>query len=93
MTFSNAASQPHLQIFNHLRASWNENSMFPAFPLLPPEIRSEIWRYALKRERLIKIYFQKQYPFTPERPKPDSASPQYQIMVDGRKSLSKFLRP
>ncbi|KAI9044326.1 2EXR domain-containing protein [Aspergillus affinis] len=92
MTSSNPASQPHLQIFNYLRTSENENSTFSSFSLLPPEIRSQIWCHALKQERLIKIYFQKDYPFTPKRPKPDGEMPRYQIMVDGRKTLSKLLR-
>ncbi|KAI9035502.1 2EXR domain-containing protein [Aspergillus affinis] len=92
MTSSNPASQPHLQIFNYLRTSGNENSTFPSFSLLPPEIRSQIWCHALKRERLIKIYFQKDYHFTPQRPKPDGEMPRYQIMVDRRKALSTLLR-
>ncbi|PLB50323.1 hypothetical protein P170DRAFT_435525 [Aspergillus steynii IBT 23096] len=91
MTPPNPASQPHLQIFNHLRASGNENS-FTCFSLLPPEIRSQIWGHALKRERLIKIYFQKNYSFSEERPKPDGEIPRYQIMIDGRKTVSKLLR-
>jgi len=30
--------------------------MFPQFQLLPPELRHEIWRWGMKRSRLISLY-------------------------------------
>lgn len=58
MSNPNQPSQPHLHIFNAIRtATPNDGHDFHHFPLLPPEIRQEIWLHALQRPRIIAIRF------------------------------------
>ncbi|KAK4696812.1 hypothetical protein P7C71_g1171, partial [Lecanoromycetidae sp. Uapishka_2] len=49
------SSQPHLQIVNPSQSTQSEGSSFSPFPLLPKELRLNIWRHALQRHRIIQI--------------------------------------
>ena len=54
------ASQPHLQPINSLQFTHHQPSTFPLFTALPKELRTKIWRYALRRQRIIHLYLNDQ---------------------------------
>lgn len=62
-----SSSPPHLQIFNSIQNTKNEDSCFLPFQTLPIELRLKIWRHSLERERIIKVSFENEPP-TADRP-------------------------
>jgi hypothetical protein len=50
------SSKPHLEIYNFADPPPDETPSFTPFPRLPPEIREKIWRHAMQRERIIRVY-------------------------------------
>ena len=89
-------SQPHLQPINSRPFTHLESSTFPLFATLSKELRTKIWRYALRRHRIIRIHINNQ------RGKSASEAGEhadsvgngelYSTVVDGSQLLSKFLR-
>lgn len=86
-----SSSQPHLQIFNSIQSTNNEDSHFVHFQSLPTELRLKIWRHSLQRERIIKVSFE-QKPPTTDTPKFDGKTMRHYAIVDGCQVLSKLLR-
>ena len=88
--------QPHLQPINSPPSAHQQYSTFPLFPTLPKELRTKIWRYALRRQRIIRLYINNQRGKTASEAgeNPDSVKngELYFTVVDGRQLLSKFLR-
>ncbi|CAF9935745.1 hypothetical protein IMSHALPRED_010329 [Imshaugia aleurites] len=90
-------SQPHLQPINSRQfAHHHEASTFPLFTILPKELRTKIWRYALRRQRIIRLHINNQRGKTASEAgeTPDSVAngELYFTVVDGSQLLSKFLR-
>lgn len=83
----NLSSQPHLRMFNCTQTT-NEESVFSLFPLLPPEIRLEIWLHSLQRPRIIKVYFEHHI----GEPAEVETPPRSRAIVQGYQALSKLLR-
>ncbi|TGJ81610.1 hypothetical protein E0Z10_g7152 [Xylaria hypoxylon] len=97
------ASERHLQIINPVNVN-GESRSFPLFPLLPAELRLDIWQFSLKRWRLIDIELapkddeqdlgQDEEPQHKRRNKLGnfiSGAP-YQVTANGPQLLSKLLR-
>ena len=74
----------------------NKDSTFFPFPRLPVEIRLEIWRQSLQRQRLIHVYLEKrtEQAATQTAASTDSVSKRekFEAIVDGYQALSKLLR-
>ena len=85
----------HLQLFNpdFTAPASGDNPVFHCFPLLPTELRRKVWRHALERRRLIKIFIHN-YRFHPSAKSADSTddSIHHYPVVVGYQSLSKLLR-
>ncbi len=91
-------SQPHLQPINidaH-QYTHHEESTFHLFATLPKELRAKIWRYALRRQRIIRIHINHRRGKTASEAgeNPDSVGngELYFTVVNGNQLLSKFLR-
>ena len=89
-------SQPHLQPINSPHFTHQQASAFPLFTTLPKELRTKIWRYALRRQRIIRLHINNQRGKTASEAgeNPDSVrnGELYFTVVDGSQILSKFLR-
>lgn len=86
----NPSSSPHLQIFNSIRSTNNEDRRFTNFQSLPKELRLKIWRHSMQRERIIKVSFENNLP-TASTTEFDGKTVQHSAIVDGYKILSKLL--
>ena len=86
----NPSSSPHLQIFNSIRNTNNEDRCFTNFQSLPKELRLKIWRHSMQRERIIKVSFENNPP-TANTTEFDGKTVQHSAIVDGYKILSKLL--
>ncbi|KAF2802221.1 uncharacterized protein BDZ99DRAFT_469003, partial [Mytilinidion resinicola] len=90
---SKIASPPHLQIFNPSKATQTVDRKFTIFSQLPKELRLQIWRHAMHRQRIIKVRLELPSPWEmPENPDPDINRPRYTAIVEGYQVLSKLLR-
>ena len=87
----NPSSSPHLQIFNSIRNTNNEDRCFTNFQSLPKELRLKIWRHSMQRERIIKVSFENNPPIA-NTTDIDGKTVQHSAIVDGHKILSKLLR-
>ena len=89
-------SQPHLQPINSRPFTHHDFSTFPLFATLPKELRTKIWRYALRRHRIIRIHINNQRGKSAseagEHPDSVGNGELYVTVVDGCQLLSKFLR-
>lgn len=89
-------SQPHLQPINSCQFTHQYASTFPLFTILPKELRTKIWRYAIRRQRIIHLHINNQRGKTASEAgeNPDSVGngELYFTVVDGSQLLSKFLR-
>ncbi|KAM0793989.1 hypothetical protein BDR22DRAFT_877317 [Usnea florida] len=89
-------SQPHLQPINSCSSTHHESSTFHLFATLPKELRTKIWRYALRRQRIIGIHINNQRGKSAseagENPNSVENGELYFTVVDGSQVLSKFLR-
>lgn len=90
-------SPPHLQPINSRQFTHHdEASTFPLFTILPKELRTKIWRYAMRRQRIIRLHINNQRGKTASEAgeNPDSVGngELYFTVVDGSQLLSKFLR-
>ncbi|KAI8623020.1 hypothetical protein F5Y19DRAFT_405723 [Xylariaceae sp. FL1651] len=77
-----------------LNPSYNEDCSFPQFALLPWELRDQVWRYALRRRRIIRVDL---HPTNPsDLNGQDSGDPEhfgrFVLCVNGPRLLSKLLR-
>ena len=86
------ASPPHLQPLN---SSQLKGLSFPLFTALPKELRTKIWRYALRRQRIIELHINNQRGKTAyeagENPDSVKNGELYFTVVVGSRLLSKFL--
>ena len=89
-------SQPHLQPINSPQFGHHQESTFPLFNKLPKELRTKIWQYALRRQRIIRLHINNQRGKTAseagENPDCVANGELYFTVVDGSQLLSKFLR-
>ena len=89
-------SRPHLQPINSPQFAHHQASTFPLFPSLPKELRTKIWQYALRRQRIIRLHVENQRGKTASEAgeNPDSVGngELYFTVVDGSQLMSKFLR-
>ena len=89
------ASQPHLQPICSPQFTHHQALTFPLFTALPNELRTNIWRYALRRQRIIHLHINSQRGKTASEASenPDSVKngELYFTTVDGSQLLSKFL--
>ena len=89
------ASQPHLQPINSPQVTHRQPVTFPLFTALPIELRTKIWRYALRHQRIIHLHINNQRGKTASEAgeNPDSVKngELYFTVVDGSQLLSKFL--
>ena len=89
-------SQPHLQPINFCPSTHPDASIFPLFPILPKEIRTKIWRFAMRRQRIIRVHINNQRGKTAseagENPAAVANGERYFTVVDGSQLLSKILR-
>ena len=89
------ASPPHLQPVNS-QFTHRQGLYFPLFTALPKELRIKIWRYALRRQRIIRLYINNQRGKTAyeagENPDSVKNGELYFTVVDGSQLLSKFHR-
>ncbi|CVK86453.1 uncharacterized protein FMAN_16047 [Fusarium mangiferae] len=92
--------QSHSEIFNR-GANVAGPSSFTLFPSLPAEIRVSIWTWALRHQRIIKIFLRSHAGFCGNRTRngihfpplePGRDDPTYYPVVDGHRLLSKLLR-
>lgn len=83
------SSEPHLELFNCTRANHNEETNFPLFPLLPPELRLKIWHHSLQRPRIFTVHFEVR---TDRQADQDRGNTRYRAIVDGHQMLSKLMR-
>lgn len=88
---NSSSSSPHLQIFNSIQNTNNEERCFTHFLSLPTELRLKIWRHSLQRERIINVSFENKPP-TENATKFDGKMVQHSAIVEGCKVLSKLLR-
>ncbi|KAI6081548.1 hypothetical protein F4821DRAFT_274852 [Hypoxylon rubiginosum] len=70
--------------------------LFPLFPMLPSELRVQIWKFALKRQRIIKVYLQSNKRIDvlisrqmESRP-PTHSDERYGVVVNGYQTISKL---
>ncbi|CVK85911.1 uncharacterized protein FPRN_06407 [Fusarium proliferatum] len=93
-------SQSHLEIFNR-GANVAGPSSFILFPSLPAEIRVSIWTWALRHQRIIKIFLHSHAGFCANHTRngihfpplePGRIDPTYYPVVNGHRLLSKLLR-
>ncbi|KAI1012285.1 hypothetical protein LB503_004358 [Fusarium chuoi] len=93
-------SQSHFEIFNR-GANIAGSSSFTLFPSLPAEIRVSIWTWALRHQRIIKIFLRSHAGFCANHTRngiqfpplePGREDPTYYPVVDGHRLLSKLLR-
>jgi hypothetical protein len=82
------SSQPHFQIFEGAASTNEGNRVFTLFPLLPKELRLQIWRHSLQRNRIIHV----QLLGEAEGALPAEPSKTYVAVVSGCGVLSKLLR-
>ena len=89
------ASRPHLQPINSSHFTHHQTSTFPLFNALPKELRTTIWRYALRRQRIIHLYINNQREKTAleagENPDSVQNGELYFTVVDASQLLSKLL--
>ena len=89
------ASQPHLQPINSPQFTHHRALTFPLFTALPKELRTKIWWYALRRQRIIHLRLNNQRGKTASEAgeNPDSVKngELYFTVVDGSQLLSKIL--
>lgn len=88
--------QPHLQPINARPFTHDEPATFPLFATLPKELRTKIWRYALRRQRIVHVHINNQRGRSAseagEHPDSVGNGELYFTAVDGIQLLSKFLR-
>ena len=88
------ASQPYLQPINFTQFTHHQALTFPLFTALPKELRTKIWRYALRRQRIIHLQINNQRGKTASEAaeNPDSVKngELYFTVVGGGQLLSKF---
>ena len=89
------ASPPHLQPLNSPQFTHQQGLNFPLFTVLPRELRTKIWRYALRRQRIIHLHINNQRGRTAyeagENPDSVKNGELYFTVVNGSQLLSKFL--
>ena len=87
------ASQPHLQPINSPQIIHHQAATFPLFTTLPKELRTKIWRYALRHQRIVQLHINNQRGKTASEAgeNPDSVKngELYFTVVDGGQLLSK----
>ena len=83
---------PHLEPFVYNNDHYNGPELFTCFPLLPKELRLQIWRYILPRQRLIRIWLDQEPKATPGRAEQVSKDAKYYAAVDGYQVIPKFFR-
>ncbi|KAL9627972.1 MAG: hypothetical protein Q9164_007432 [Protoblastenia rupestris] len=90
------SSQLHLQIFISGQTTHDEESSFSFFPLLPNELRLNIWRHALQRQRIINLHIKSRTEQTASQAAEITEfagkRERYCAVVDGCQVLSRFLR-
>jgi hypothetical protein len=97
----NMPQKPPLPIFNQSQAIHNNESNFPLFPLLPKELRLNIWQHSLRRNRIIKVFLQAEKLFdniqqhttqTTDSIASTSKTERYRAYVNGYQTISKLFR-
>lgn len=89
------ASQPHLQPINSPQFTHHRALTFPLFTALPKELRTKIWRYALRRQRIIHLHLNNQRGKTAfeagENPDSVKNGELYFTVIEGSQLLTKLL--
>ena len=85
-----SANEPHLEVYNPKPRV--PETHFPQFTRLPLDVRLCIWDYALPKERFVRARLSVEKCAKREAPDDSGqASESYQVTLEGRKLISKFL--